>query len=448
MNKPATSLKLVALGMVLAGFTQQAAASGFQLFEGNAVNMGDFGAGGAAIAQDASTAYYNPAGLVRLTAPQIVISAVGISSKADFSGKSSVALKHPIAGWQTIHSEQGSASGGGFKIVPAFHYAVPLNNVTVFGFSVTAPFGLATDYDTNSVVRYEATKSDIKTLDVSPSIGVKINDQLSVGAGLDLQRLEATLDSTAALPIFHPVTHQLVGIMDTHSNNVASNWGWGWHAGALYQFSPSTRVGINYVSQVKHSLTGTSTFSNDLFEIISPTLNADITLPATTTLSAYHELNQQWALLSSVTYTQWSVIDNITLNNVASVTSVGGKLQPATTTATLPENFRDTWRVALGTNYKMNDQWLFRAGVGYDQTPVNNENRGVRLPDGDRIAVAVGAHYQPMKALGLDVGYTHLFVKDGDINHTVTTGSQQVTTVGTSKNGADLLGLQLTWSIV
>jgi len=445
MNKPATSLKLVALGMMLVGFSQQAAASGFQLFEGNAVNMGDFGAGGAAIAEDASTAFYNPAGLVRLTAPQLVVSTVGISSKTDFSGKSTWSL--PGLPYSKTFGED-SASGGGFKLVPAFHYALPLNNVAVFGFSVSAPFGLATDYANDSVVRYEATKSDVKTLDISPSIGVKVNEQLSLGAGVDLQRLEATLNSTAGIPVINPVTRRPVvpvQLVDANITNVGSDWAFGWHAGALYQFNPSTRVGINYAAKVKHHLKGTSTFTSPVVSFESNDLNADINLPASTTLSAYHDLNQQWAVLASVVYTQWSSIEKIALNNVQSINAAG---QPITIPASLPENFRDTWRVALGTNYKLNEQWLLRAGVGYDQTPVNAHDRGVRLPDGDRIAVAVGSHYQATKALGLDVGYTHLFIKDGEINHANTTGSQRVETVGTSKNSADLLGLQLTWSIV
>jgi long-chain fatty acid transport protein len=439
MNKPATSLKLVALGMVLAGFTHQAAASGFQLFEGNAVNMGDLGAGGAAIAEDASTAYYNPAGLTRLTAPQIVISAVGISSKTDFSGTST----WKIPGTPFVKTNSGSADGGGTAVIPAFHLAAPINDRVVLGFSLTTPFGLSTEYAPDSVVNSEATESSVKTIDLSPSVGLKLTDNLSVGLGIDYQNLDATLNSASFIPVAN---------INAYSKNQASDWAFGWRAGALYQVTPSTRVGLNYVSKVKHHLTGTSTLDMPAIDTTfgSDAATADLTLPATTTLSAVHDLNSCWTLLGSVSYTQWSEIEDITLKNVASATlnPIKQTIVPTKGTATLPENFRDTWRVAIGTNYKYNDQWLFRAGLGYDQTPVVDEHRGVRLPDGDRIGVSVGTHYQPTKAIGLDVGYTHLFIKDGDINHTLDVGPSKVNTVGTTKNAADLLGLQLTWTIV
>lgn len=429
MKKIAVSLKLVVVGMALASVSMQSAASGFQLFEGNAVNIGDFGAGGAAIAEDASTAFYNPAGLVRITTPQLVLSGVGLKTKSDFSGTSRTAIPLP-------YPTSGSVNGGGFKLVPAFHYALPLNERVVFGFSMTAPFGLATDYDTHSVIRYEATKSEVKTLDLSPSLGVKINEQLSVGAGLNLQKLDAALNSTIPLTVRDPKNpKKIVGLQDGQIINKAESWALGWHAGALYQLTPSTRFGINYASQVKHHLTGTSRINILNHDIVSSdALSSDITLPPVTTVSAYHALNEQWALLGSVVYTQWKKIENITLNNLpAGINKV-----------ILPENFRNTWRVAVGTNYKFNEQWLFRAGVGYDQTPVNDHDRGVRLPDGDRIGAAIGAHYQPSKALGIDMGYTHLFIKDGAINHNL----NNVHTVGTVKSAADLVGLQLTWSMI
>lgn len=440
MKKVAVSLKLVVLGMALAGASTQSTASGFQLFEGNAVNIGDFGAGGAAIAEDASTATYNPAGLVRIKTPQLVLSAVGIRTKADFSGSNAWQVPIPII---PSYAQTGSASGGGFKVVPAFHYAVPLNERVVFGFSVTAPFGLATDYDTTSVVRYEATKSEVKTLDLSPSLGVKINEQLSIGAGINLQKLDATLNSATRIP-YANLKKARIDFADGQSTNKAASWAFGWHAGALYQFTPATRVGINYASQIKHHLTGTSSLTVPDLNLTltgADTLTSDITLPPVTTLSAYHDVNDRWALLGSVAYTQWDKVDNIALNNVRGFLS--NKI-----TVTLPENFRNTWRVAVGTNYKLNEQWLLRAGVGFDQTPVNNTDRGVRLPDGDRMGLAVGAHYQPTKALGIDMGYTHLFIKDGDINHTLHADISQVNTVGTVKSAADLLGLQVTWSIV
>jgi long-chain fatty acid transport protein len=438
MKQTILSLKIVAASLVLAGFAGQTMAAGFQLAEANAVNIGDAGAGGAAIAEDASTSTYNPAGLTDIKVPQVVLSAVGIRSKADFSGTSTWFSKL-APGHEFPNS--GTASGGDKAILPAFHLAAPINDRFVFGFSLTAPFGLATKYATDSILRYEATESDVKVMDFSPSVGIKVNEQLSVGLGVDYEKMDAALNSVAGIPAIGPKGLQL---NDAISNNQASSWAFGWHAGVLYKFTPATRVGLNYASKVKHHLTGTSTLSGPVANG-SDDLTADVTLPASTTLSMAHELNSNWTLLGSVSYTQWDVVQNITLNNVASIDPVKEALTKIP--VTLPMSFRNTWRVAAGANYKFNEQWKFRAGLGYDQSPVEAEYRGIRLPDADRIVAAVGAHYQPTKQLGVDVGYTHLFIKDGDINHIVYMGGQEVHTVGTSKNAADLLGLQLTWNL-
>lgn len=411
-------------------------AAGFQLSaEDSASNLATYGAGGAAAAEDATTGFTNPAGLTRIKNKQIVLSAVGVAARTKFDGK--VDLERQI----TPSPNSGTAKGNTFNVIPAVHVATPINDRIVLGFNVTVPFGLATDYDKYAFTRYAATKSEIQTINISPSIGIKLTDQLSIGAGVGAQHMEATLNSVVK------VTVPSIGrSADFTVENKGSDWGYSWHIGALYEFTPTTRVGISHRSQVKHTLKGTSIFKylqGDILpfpqEIKTNNLRADVTLPSTTSVSAYHELNTQWALMGTASFTRWSVLNTIKLHNIAT------PLGPVT--SELPQNFRNTWRFALGTQYRHDERWLFRAGIGYDQNPTRDKERSIRLPDSNRIAVSLGMQYRPTKQLAIDVGYMHLFMKDAKINHTISSETERVKVQGTSKNATDLFGLQLTWDI-
>jgi len=424
------SLRLiqVSLAGLFAGFSASSFASGFQLFEVNGAGVGDFYAGGAATANDASAAFFNPAGLVTMKNPQIQLSAVSIISDINFSGSDTLIS----AGTATY---RGSAQGGAYALVPSLEAAAPFNNEIYWGFSVAVPFGLNTNYDQNDFVRYAATETSVQVVDVSPSVGFKVTDKFSLGFGLDADRLAATFNSTAGAVFFGP------GV-DTQSINNANGWGYGWHAGAMYQFTPDTRVGFGYRSKVSYEITGTSDLIGPLAggELSNDNLLADTTLPATSILSAFHQFNCDWAGEATVAFTQWSVFNYLTLQNVQGTSG--------TTSVGLPQNFRNTWRTAVGATFHPLEQWTFRAGLGYDQTPTVDQDRNARLPDGDRFATSLGVHYQPIKQLGVDVGWTHLFFQDGDVSVTNTAGPQTTTTVGSAQSYANLVGVQLTWDFV
>jgi long-chain fatty acid transport protein len=425
--------------ITLMGVSSLAFASGFQLFEENAVGMGDFGAGGAAIAEDSSTQFFNPAGLVRINHQQLVASVVGIYSDLRFTGSST---------WNSIpptvpFTQTGNAHSTDFTAVPSLYYSAPIipNRFALgLGVGVTFPFGLEDSYGDSSIVRFSTTQTSVQVLDISPSFGFAVTRQFSLGAGFDAERLEAKLNSKVGVPI-------VPGSPEAFSHNTASDWGYGWHAGALYQFTPQTRVGLAFHSQVVFHPSGTSNLSGTLF---SPTVGyfpvnvtsqtkTETALPPFTQLSMYHDFSNRWAMDGTVTFTQWDVFKNIQLQNVAAV--------PAPITVNIPQGFRNTWRFALGGNFQASPQWLLRAGAGFDQNPTTNPNRNLRLPDGNRIALAVGTRFQPIKPVGIDVGYTHLFIRDAGIGNTGIFGPQAVTILGRVRSSADLLGAQVTWNL-
>lgn len=442
------------LGIVIAAlsFSQTAVwASGFQLFEENGADIGNAHAGGAAIAEDASTGFYNPAGLTRIHNQQLVVSDDAIITHAHFTGNNT---------WSTpfypfTYTESGSANSGGTHWVPQLHYVAPLSDQWAFGFNVTTPFGLATDYANTSFVRYSATHSRLETIDLSPSFAYAFDNHLSLGAGFDAEKINAELDAVAGIPVIATPSPVVLGRnLDSLSENKANGWGYGWHFGALYQVNPCTRVGLSYRSQMRFHMKGESDLSgpmaeeNDVSSLRNRNLWSDVTLPPTTMLSLYHELDKQWSLLGTLAYTQWDTFGDVRLHNVQAVAPP--ILAPSKVTVDLPQHYRNTWMLAVGTNYRINPQWVVKAGVGYDQSPVVGGGDGpyIRLPDNNRVFAALGGHYQATKAVGLDLGWQHLFIKDGSLINTSTFGTQVSRAQGRTNGSADVIGTQLTWDII
>jgi len=150
--------------------------------------------------------------------------------------------------------------------------------------------------------------------------------------------------------------------------------------------------------------------------------------------------------MGSAVYTGWDVFKITQLNNVAAFSQVQGQVYLNVRTI---QNYQNVWRFALGANYHVNEKLMMRVGGGYDQTPTVFPDRDVRLPDGDRWALSIGAHYQAIPSVGIDVGYTYLFTdSDTQINKTNPLGTisaYNVTAHG--KAHANLVGLQVVWTI-
>jgi long-chain fatty acid transport protein len=460
------------VSLVLIALYGQAFASAYALHnEYSVTEMGLAGAGGAAYAQDATTNYSNPAGLVNLKNPELVAGGTLIDGSAEFNGQA-------CGGASTLGAcnlTPVQDNGGTTAFVPEFSYGMPINDRLYAGISMTAPFGLSTDYSDDTALRYQATKSNLQTININPNIAFKFTDQFSVGAGIDAQQMSTVLNGYSNLspnPTNVPITTPkgtfpgTIQYTDSQIKNNANDWGWGWDVGGLYQFSPGSRVGLMYRSAVQHDLKGTSKYYggagtasiNGVGVVASqpyPTFETDtsikIKLPAVTTASFYQDLNPQWALLGTVNYTQWSSVQNITLNDLAFINTNSTQLiAPSVARSSVnPQNFDNTWTYALGTEYKLTDAWTLRAGGSYDQSPVNNADRTIRLPDSNRWTGAVGAGYRVNQYFKVDGAYSHIWFQDAPINQPGSGSAQYVSSsIGNSDVSANLYSLQATIDIV
>jgi long-chain fatty acid transport protein len=462
MHKPVRTLVSVAVVGILA--TSIAHAGAFALYtEDSPAAIGNYAAGIAAEAADASTGWYNPAGLALIHKQEAVFGGVGVFPTAQITGSSTFSSH----GLDSYVQNFNGLNGGDNAFVPAFHYALPLGENATFGLSVVSPFGLDTDW-TGSPVRYQGTFTELITANISPEIGAKVTENFAVGAGLDLQYARVKFNTTIGLPTLYTALNP--AIVDTLSYNNGNSVGVGFHVGVMGMFNDNhTRLGLNYQSEMNHTFHGQSRLFGPLAD---PTMNVGdpsaangnalfkdnslfsnpVVLPDVLTASAYHDLNETIALLGSVVYTGWSSFKLVTLNNVAAPAvnpgpgPATGNVSQVQLNATTAENYSDSWRVSAGANYHVNDAWMLRVGGGYDESPTSDIYRDVRLPDVSRWALSIGAHYQMRPAIGFDVGYTHLFqASNGNVNRTEAIGSATFNVNSTTKASVDLVGAQVVW---
>ncbi|KVW96664.1 OmpP1/FadL family transporter [Thiobacillus denitrificans] len=403
----------LAAALVLAGCANLAHAAGFALIEQNASGLGNAYAGQAAAATDASTIFFNPAGMTYLPDRQGVAAGHLIKPQAEFTG--------------TVTPAIGGGNGGdagGLALVPNAYFAFRLTPDVHLGVGMNAPFGLKTEYDATWKGRTQAVKSELKTINLNPSIAWKASESLSLGAGVSIQYAEATLTNSAGG----------AGLATVKGDD----YGWGYNLGALWQASEATRIGLAYRSEVEQTLAGDVGFST-VASLDGP-VNAGITLPDSASLSLFHKLSPKWDLLADVTWTGWSDFKELRI-----VRNSGAVL------AVTPENWDDSYRYSLGANYHLNDKLTLRGGFAFDETPVSDASRTARIPDEDRTWIAFGAQYRLSRQSAINVGYAHLFVKDARINKTEDSylppqpnPPTPVTLSGTYKASVDILSAQLT----
>lgn len=393
--------------LALAACANLAHAAGFALIEQNASGLGNAYAGQAAAATDASTIFFNPAGMTHLPDRQLVLAGHLIKPKAEFSGSVSPA----IGGGQ-------GGDAGDWALVPNAYFAFRLTPDVHLGVGLNSPFGLKTDYDADWIGRYQAITSEVKTLNINPSLAWKVSDSFSVGAGLNLQWVEATL--THRQPLGAPPT--LVPLMKIKGDD----YGWGYDLGMLWQITPATRVGLSYRSEIDYTLDGKSSTSDPVVNSLNGPVTAEVTLPDSASLSLFHKLSPRWDLLADITWTGWSDFDDLPIRGTVNKTTV--------------ENWKDIVRYSLGATWRMNDKLSLRGGVAYDEAPVSDIYRTPRIPDGARTWIALGGQYRMSKRSTIDFGYAHLFVNDPGLQ-SVDNGT---TLMGQYESSVDILSAQLT----
>ncbi|MGH8641683.1 MAG: OmpP1/FadL family transporter [Burkholderiales bacterium] len=395
MKPVAKNLVSLAVGAALGGMVSGAMGGGFAIGTQSGSGTGNAFAGGAAVADDASVAWSNPAAMTLIPGKQVAGALHIVSPSFKFTNQGSTgAFASPPA------STNDGGDGGDLTFIPNGFFTWAYSPSLSFGLALNVPFGLATEYDAGWRGQLQALKSEIKTVNINPSVGYKVSNTVSIGGGLSVQKVDAELTNftgSAAL-----------GDQKLEADDV----GYGFNIGIMVQATPATRLGAHYRSKIKYELEGTQTFSGTGVPNANASVTADLEVPATLSLSVFHVLNPQWELMADATWTGWDKLQTLTATRTTA-SALGGVGSVA---AQLAFNWDNTWRYGVGANYKLSPQTKLRFGAAFDETPTNDVDRTARLPDQDRTWIAFGVQWKPSKTSILDVGYAHEFIKDARIS--------------------------------
>lgn len=413
-----------------------AQAGGFALTEQSVPGLGNAFGGNAATAEDASTVFFNPAGMTRLQGNSVTGGAYLIAPNIRFRNQgSTIVTGAPLTG--------GNGGDAGIdSIVSNFYTTWSLSDRLKVGLGVNTPFGLAIEYKPDWVGRYQALNSRLITINVNPAIAYKVTDTLSIGAGLNIQYAEAQLTNAIDFGLIGRLSglRTLPQQADGKVAVVGDDWAVGFNLGLLYEPTKTTRFGVAYRSPITHELKGEADFTVPAVaaplaargRFVDTGASAKLKLPDTLAFSVYHEVSPQWALMGDVTWTRWSRFEELRIK-------FDNPLQPD---SVQPEDWRDTVRLGLGVKYNATEKLTLRAGFAFDPSPVRRNLETPRLPGGDRTWLSVGLGYQLSPSFSVDVGYAHLFVKDSPINQSSPTAGNLV---GEIQSSVNIVGVQVNW---
>ncbi len=412
-KKRSTVLRSLAAATVLGSTLLQGA--GFAIIENSASGMGSAFASGGAAGEDASTVWFNPASMTLLKGQNFNIAGHLIVPKANFTNDGSTLADGTTYPDGTTALRGPDSEGGKNAFVPNLYYAGQVTDSLYLGVGVNAPFGLGTKYDDDWVGRYHAVDTELMTVNINPAIAWRIDEQWSIGAGVSMQYVDVTLTSAVDGGALLGNPGSAEGYAELSADNTES-LSYGWNVGLLYQPTKTIRLSLAYRSGITHDAEGEADFSMpaSTAPIVSTgaftdsAISSTVELPASASFSYFQNISD-FDIMADLTWTQWSVFEELRIEYA----------NPAQPDSVTTENYQDQWRAALGGRYHLNEEIVFRTGVAYDQKAVKNEEyRTPRIPDNDRVWLALGMGWQFSKVVGMDFGYSHLFIAETPIDNT------------------------------
>ena len=370
-------------GFAIAAAATGAQAGGFALREQSAQGMGQAFAGSAAGAGGLSSMFWNPATITKFD---------GIQSNWSISGIIPYARITPTPTTPTA-ALGGTGDVAQNAVLPASYTSIQINPWLWAGLQVNTLIGLATKTPYTWSGQVYNRLSKVFSAEVTPTIGIKINDMISVGLGLRVMYFKTRLSSAAGAGPGAPGV-RLEG----------EDLTLGFSGGVTFTPFAGTELGIGYRSKVKPHLEGT---------LLTPAtymaINSKISLPDQITAGLRQKVTDQFTFLAGFEWTNWSTLSSFPV--IKSHAPGAGA-----TVTTLAFQYRDGWFASIGGEYKWSPALTVRAGVGYERTPVADAVRTPRLPDNDRIWLTIGGTYNFNSKLSADFSFAHVIPKKGSIN--------------------------------
>lgn len=444
-------IPVLALGL-LTHFPLTADAAGFRFSQQSAKAQALAYAGAAAHAGDASTVWFNPAGMTRFDRPMLTTNVHAVYPEARFIDGGSTTPFAPSLAGRTLDD------GADLVVAPQLFYVHPLTSRVAFGIGVNVPFGLGTEYAPDWVGRYHSVESELSTLNFNPSIAWQIRERLSVGFGLSLMYADARLinmvDAGAicavAITPGNPTCGGLVSpsnpSSDTQAQVEGDDWAGGFNFGVLAEFSDRTRAGFHVRSRINHTLEGDASFDraavfapgtpigdalSSARQFVETGASAELSLPENYSLSVVHELNGRVVFLADASYTRWSTFDEIAI-----------LFDSAQADSRELFAWRDVWRYSAGMTLRQSPSLEWRFGAAFEETPVpSRERQSPRVPGDDRIWLTAGLGWTK-GPFEVDGAFTYIHSSDTEI---VNQNPQGHLLRGDFKTGVTMLSLGLSY---
>lgn len=376
--------------LVVLSAAQVSFGAGFALYEGSARGNA---LGGAMVgrADDPSALFFNPAGITQLEGIQVVGGATAIMPKTD------VTTENPYTGEKTTTTTEDNV-----WVPPHLYATYQFTDRVWFGLGLFSPFGLGTEFEEDWPGRYNSYKAVIQSLTINPNIAVKLNDQLSMAAGIDIMWFDLDLRNKIRVPIDNQG-----GSVDMDHKLTGDSFGYGVNLGLHYKACEWMRLGFSYRSQIKQNVEGSADFSGPIvFE--DTDAGGDIVLPDMFFFGAAFYPMKQLSVELGAVYTRWSTYDQLTIRYEKPLAGV-------IRSVTRVKDWEDTIRIQLGAEYKALDWLDLRASYIFDQEPVNSEHADYLVPANDRHLFGFGPGFR-WKNWTADLSYNYIYITDRHVD--------------------------------
>jgi len=398
LRREMIAITILASALLIPG---RALAGGIALYEIATADVGLASAGWAARAQDPATLLKNPAGMSLLEGNQFQGGAQLLQAGLGFT---------PNAG-TTV---DGNSGGNPVGVLPALSmfYVHGLGEDVKVGLGIFSNFGLAMSYDSGWVGRYYALNNTLLGLSIMPALSYRINEQLSIGVAANV--MIGYLNYSAAInnrdTILNPNAPD--GQMAMNDTTVGA----GGNVGLLYEPKKGTRFGVTYYSQVKLNFGAVPTFTGLSGPLgtalqngghLTNELDLGVTVPQSVMVSSYHEFTERWAMMLDFGWQNWNQFGKVEIGLTGS---------PAALSTTTSLDYQDTYHVAVGNRYRINQSWLINSGFAWDSSMIKGQNYTVSLPVGQAFRFGLGAEWQATPTLNVAFSYELAYGGDLPVN--------------------------------
>jgi long-chain fatty acid transport protein len=307
-------------------------------------------------------------------------------------------------------SPDGTRSGSnqaGVAPIASFSYAHKVSDRVRFGFSFFSISGSILSPSNNWAGRSQMTDLSLLTISMTPTLAVRLADWVSIGGGPVVTYGVLNWDLRAPSEDFIRL-------------NDLDDWEASGRIGLVLHPRDDFSVSVFYNSKTDFSLNGEFNGPAGL----APSLGLDLPLAQFVEVSAYWQTTEKIALLATFNWEDWSVADDLSVQ-------IGPA--PAINATT---GFKDTYKVAVGANYQLNEDWLLQTGLAYDTSALQNKNRIAALPIDEQIRFSLGGVYGLTESTNLGLSFVYLNLGQGEIRTGQLRGDYE-------RNHAFILGLSL-----